>query len=70
MVVLDLGQALTVHHPNAREFLERDCRNVTAFFGREGYEVDPEAMLAYVTGEEAGGATEGAEDDAPGAGET
>ena len=70
MVVLDLGQALTVHHPNAREFLERDCRNVTAFFGREGYEVDPETMLAYVTGEETGDATEGAEDDAPSAGET
>ena len=52
MVVLDLGQALTVHHPNAREFLERDCRNVAAFFGREGYDVDLDAMLAHVTGED------------------
>ncbi len=52
IVVLDLGQALTVHHPNAREFLERDCRNVTAFFGRQGHDVTPEAMVEYVTAPE------------------
>ncbi|WP_255151013.1 serine/threonine-protein kinase Rio1 [Halorarius halobius] len=49
LVVLDLGQAVTVHHPNSREFLERDCRNVAAFFGRQGYEVDADDLLAFVT---------------------
>jgi RIO kinase 1 len=46
---LDLGQAVTVHHPNSREFLERDCYNVASFFGRQGHEVDAEALLEYVT---------------------
>ncbi len=52
IVVLDLGQAVTVHHPNAREFLERDCHNVAAFFTREGHSVTAEETLAYVTGED------------------
>ncbi|MFC7176830.1 serine/threonine-protein kinase Rio1 [Halosegnis marinus] len=49
LYVLDLGQAVTVHHPNSRDFLERDCRNVAAFFSRQGYEVTGEAMFEYVT---------------------
>jgi len=39
LVFIDLGQAVTVHHPNSREFLERDCRNVANFFSRQGLEV-------------------------------
>jgi RIO kinase 1 len=54
LVVIDLGQAVTVHHPNARELLERDCRNVANFFTREGHAVDAEALRAYVTGEDGG----------------
>ena len=49
LVVLDMGQAVTVHHPNAREFLERDCANVAAFFGRQGLEVSPDDLLEFVT---------------------
>ena len=49
LVVLDLGQAVTVHHPNSREFLERDCENVAAFFGRQGLDVSVEDLLAFVT---------------------
>jgi RIO kinase 1 len=52
LYVLDLGQAVTVHHPNSREFLERDCYNVATFFGRQGMEVDPDDLLAYVTGDD------------------
>jgi RIO kinase 1 len=51
LCLLDLGQAVTVHHPNSREFLERDCRNVAAFFTRQGFEVDPDDLLAFVTEE-------------------
>ena len=49
LCVLDLGQAVTVHHPNSREFLERDCHNVAAFFRRQGVDADDEALLAAVT---------------------
>ena len=47
--VLDLGQAVTVHHPNSREFLERDCENVANFFARQGLAVDGGTLLADVT---------------------
>ncbi|WP_256685290.1 serine/threonine-protein kinase Rio1 [Halococcus qingdaonensis] len=47
--VLDLGQAVTVHHPNSREFLERDCENVASFFARQGLDTDGESLLADVT---------------------
>ncbi|UWG51817.1 Serine/threonine protein kinase involved in cellcycle control [Halalkaliarchaeum sp. AArc-CO] len=49
LVVIDMGQAVTVHHPNAREFLERDCRNVATFFTRQGLDVTGEELLAFVT---------------------
>ena len=49
LCLLDLGQAVTVHHPNSREFLERDCHNVAAFFGRQGFDTDADALLAAVT---------------------
>jgi RIO kinase 1 len=47
--VLDLGQAVTIHHPNSREFLERDCENVANFFTRQGLDADGESLLADVT---------------------
>lgn len=49
--VLDLGQAVTVHHPNARDFLERDCHNVASFFSRQGFDVTGDDLLTYVTAE-------------------
>jgi RIO kinase 1 len=49
LVVIDLGQAVTVHHPNAADFLDRDCRNVAAFFSRQGVDVAPADLRAFVT---------------------
>ena len=49
--VIDLGQAVTVHHPNSREFLERDCRNVANFFARQGLDVTGEDLFEYVLDE-------------------
>ena len=49
LYVIDLGQAVTVHHPNADSFLDRDCRNVATFFSRQGLAVDAEELRAYVT---------------------
>jgi RIO kinase 1 len=49
IVVIDLGQAVTVHHGNARDFLERDCHNVAKFFTRQGHDADPDDLFAYLT---------------------
>ena len=49
LVVIDLGQAVTVHHRNAEEFLRRDCQNVAAFFSRQGLPVDPDELYGVVT---------------------
>jgi RIO kinase 1 len=48
LVIIDLGQAVTVHHPNAQDFLERDCRNVAAFFSRQGIDVTGEELYEFV----------------------
>ena len=52
LCVIDLGQAVTVHHPNAGEFLQRDCRNVASFFARQGMDVTGEDLYEFVTAEE------------------
>jgi len=49
LVVIDLGQAVTVHHPNAEEFLRRDCRNVAVFFSRQGIDTDDSELYEFVT---------------------
>jgi RIO kinase 1 len=48
LVVIDMGQAVTVHHPNADEFLRRDCRNVANFFARAGLGVTGEDCYEFV----------------------
>jgi len=51
LCVIDLGQAVTVHHPNAEEFLRRDCQNVASFFTRQGFEVTARELFEFVTEE-------------------
>ena len=34
--VIDVGQAVTKEHPQAENFLLRDCRNVLSFFQKKG----------------------------------
>ncbi|MDS0297382.1 serine protein kinase RIO [Halogeometricum sp. S1BR25-6] len=53
LVVIDLGQAVTVHHPNADEFLRRDCRNVAKFFSRQGTDTSADDLYEFVTDAEA-----------------
>ncbi|MEF8779124.1 MAG: serine/threonine-protein kinase Rio1 [Haloferacaceae archaeon] len=65
LVVIDMGQAVTVHHPNAREFLERDCRNVANFFSRQGLEVTDEELFAFVTEVEPEPSGDPGDEDAP-----
>ena len=52
LVIIDLGQAMTVHHPNARDLLERDCENVAAFFSRQGLDVSSDDLFAFVAGDD------------------
>lgn len=52
LYVIDLGQAVTVHHPNSREFLERDCHNVARFFSQLGIDATTEELLEYVVQDE------------------
>ncbi|MFC6989782.1 serine/threonine-protein kinase Rio1 [Haloplanus sp. GCM10025708] len=52
LYVIDLGQAVTVHHPNADEFLRRDCRNVAKFFSRKGLDFSADDLYDFVTGED------------------
>ena len=48
LVVLDMGQAVTVHHPRSDEFLTRDCENVAAFFARQGVDVTGQELESFV----------------------
>jgi RIO kinase 1 len=48
LYIIDLGQAMTIHHPNHEEFLERDCENVANFFARQGVDTDGDQLHAYV----------------------
>ncbi len=48
LVVIDVGQAVTIHHPNALMFLKRDCRNIATFFSRQGHPVDGTELYNWV----------------------
>ena len=48
LVIIDLGQAVTIHHPNSDEFLTRDCANVASFFQRQGMEVTGEELEDWI----------------------
>ncbi|MFB6283442.1 MAG: RIO1 family regulatory kinase/ATPase [Halobacteria archaeon] len=48
IVVIDMGQAVTVHHPNSRELLVNDCRNVARYFKSLGVESPPRELLDEV----------------------
>lgn len=43
--IIDIGQAVLKSHPMAQEFLERDVRNITAYFPRKGVTIAPQDIL-------------------------
>jgi len=45
LVVFDLGSAVDLRHPNAKEFLKRDISNITRFFSKRGIEVNDPIQL-------------------------
>jgi RIO kinase 1 len=48
LYVIDVGQAVTIHHPNSDEFLDRDCYNVATFFARQGVDTSENDLRAYI----------------------
>ncbi|AKB19371.1 MULTISPECIES: serine protein kinase RIO [unclassified Methanosarcina] len=50
-IFIDMGQSVTLEHPNAREFLYRDVQNILRFFGRYGITDKPEELLSKIQAE-------------------
>jgi len=50
-VFIDMGQSVTLEHPNAREFLYRDVQNILRFFSRYGITDKPEDLLSKIQAE-------------------
>ncbi len=44
--IIDVGQAVLLTHPNARSFLERDVRNILAYF-KHRYNIGPDASEVF-----------------------
>jgi len=40
LIIFDFGSAVDIRHPNAKEFLERDIKNITKFFVKRGLTVE------------------------------
>ncbi|MBI5377113.1 MAG: serine protein kinase RIO [Thaumarchaeota archaeon] len=50
LVLFDLGSAVDIRHRNAKEFLERDIKNISRFFVKRGLTVEhPSDILARIT---------------------
>jgi RIO kinase 1 len=47
-VIIDFGQGVLLTHPKADEFLERDARNICAFFKRRGVECDADQVVISI----------------------
>lgn len=49
-VFIDIGQGVTLDHPNAEEFLSRDIHNICRYFSKLGIDASEEDVLASVKG--------------------
>jgi len=50
IVVIDVGQAVTLDHPHAEEWFRRDVANIARFFHRLGVRVTPDDLERAVLG--------------------
>jgi RIO kinase 1 len=50
-IFIDMGQSVTLEHPNSREFLYRDVQNILRFFSRYGIEDSPEELFTKIQAE-------------------
>lgn len=44
-MIIDVGQAVLINHPMAKEFLERDIKNLARYFKRFDIQVDEEDLM-------------------------
>jgi RIO kinase 1 len=49
--IIDVGQAVLTHHPQAEEFLKNDIYNILKYFRKQGADVNVEKALKYIKGE-------------------
>ncbi len=54
LVLIDMGQAVSVKHPRAKEFLLRDLENISKYGEKNGVKVNPLEEYERITGESAG----------------
>ncbi len=47
--LIDFGQAVVTRHPRAKEFLERDVRNILHYFAKFGYKKDFDETMSYIS---------------------
>lgn len=47
-IFIDMGQSVTLEHPNANEFLRRDILNIARFFKRFGVETPPDELYSFI----------------------
>lgn len=47
--IIDIGQSVTLDHPNAYEFLKRDIQNMLRFFRKYEIEIPARDVFAYIT---------------------
>lgn len=48
--MIDVGQAVDIRHPKAKEFLQRDCRNIARFFSRYIKKSEEELFFKLIKG--------------------
>jgi len=49
-VIIDVGQAVVLDHPQSQQYLERDVVNICRYFNSFGMELEEEKLLADVKG--------------------
>ena len=50
LVIIDIGQGVTLDHPMANQFLERDVDNILRYFSKFGIEADKEKLIKEIKG--------------------
>lgn len=50
-IFIDMGQSVTLGHPNAQKFLYRDIQNILRFFRRYGIKYKPEELFTKIQAE-------------------
>ncbi len=51
VVFIDMGQSVTLDHPNAMKFLMRDIRNTLRFFRSRGVTADEDQVVDMILGQ-------------------